>query len=565
MRLKRLWIDGFRNLNNFEINFDNNDGKTVLIGNNGSGKSNVLEAISAIFTGLYKLNTPQRKPNFEYEIEYEFYEDTYKLELKRNHNTLNYTFSKNNTNIQVSQMKANPSNYLPKIIMIYSGEELRVWEKYYKYLYSDFMSFVRSEVQNLPTPNLFYINKFYWNISLLTLLFSDLDGNKNFCKRVLKFNNLDDITIKINFNQRNLTNFTQNVVTSFIENLSQNENEKVFTLNDFKNLMFIGNEKELYLKLMASIMNKESRYKLIENIEIKFGDLTTEDLSEGEKKQILLRASLEILADEKTLVLFDEPDANIHVANKIQIKDMLEEYENRETILTTHSPTLMSVFENKLVYLENGRVEGKQRAEILENISGDLMSFAQQQIILNSDKDILIVEGKTDEKYITVALEKLKLSNSEYENLDFNFIYMGGSDSENLKKLVEQFQPKDNQTIIAFFDNDGAGFKCIKEAFNLTTEKQDFNGTTQNNIHIYLYPKKEGFTNADFEIEDYFKIETLRKFMFDNFRTFQDTKKKFKKNDFAEYCNELEPEEFEGFKTLFNLILQIKEQNNGNS
>ena len=38
MRLKRLKIDGFKNLNNFELDFTEKDGTTVLIGNNGSGK-----------------------------------------------------------------------------------------------------------------------------------------------------------------------------------------------------------------------------------------------------------------------------------------------------------------------------------------------------------------------------------------------------------------------------------------------------------------------------------------------------------------------------------------------
>ena len=42
MKLKRLWLNGFKNLNDFEINFERNDGITLLIGNNGSGKSNIL-------------------------------------------------------------------------------------------------------------------------------------------------------------------------------------------------------------------------------------------------------------------------------------------------------------------------------------------------------------------------------------------------------------------------------------------------------------------------------------------------------------------------------------------
>ena len=58
MRLKRLWIDGFKNLNDFEIDFNDKEGITVLIGNNGSGKSNVLEAISAIFADFPRSHFP---------------------------------------------------------------------------------------------------------------------------------------------------------------------------------------------------------------------------------------------------------------------------------------------------------------------------------------------------------------------------------------------------------------------------------------------------------------------------------------------------------------------------
>ena len=64
MRLKKLYIEEYKNLERVTINFKHNNGTTVLIGNNGSGKSNVLEAISAIFTGLYKMSTPDRKPDF---------------------------------------------------------------------------------------------------------------------------------------------------------------------------------------------------------------------------------------------------------------------------------------------------------------------------------------------------------------------------------------------------------------------------------------------------------------------------------------------------------------------
>ena len=147
MRLKRLKIDGFKNLNNFELDFTEKDGTTVLIGNNGSGKSNVLEAISAIFTGLFKMSTPQRKPKFEYEIEYELNDISYKMSLVKNKNIMNYKFYKNSNVLSVRDFKSNPYIHLPsKVILSYSGEENRIWKLYYKHLHNDFLD----EIKSLP-------------------------------------------------------------------------------------------------------------------------------------------------------------------------------------------------------------------------------------------------------------------------------------------------------------------------------------------------------------------------------------------------------------------------------
>jgi ABC-type cobalamin/Fe3+-siderophores transport system ATPase subunit len=581
MRLKKIWIDGFKNLNNFEIDFENNNGKTVLIGNNGSGKSNVLEAISAIFIGLYKLNTPQRKPNFEYEIEYEIDDVNYKLELKRNNNTLKYRFTKNDENIQVSQIKAQPSNYLPNLIMIYSGEEIRLWDKYYNYSYSDFMKLIRSEIQTLPAPNLFYINRFYWNISLLTLLYSSLQNNIDFCKRILKFDNLDDIKIKVKFNQTNMENFAQNAVTSFINTLSQDNDEQEYTLVNFKSSANVGSERELYLKLMASVMNKESKYKLIESIQINFGDLTTEDLSEGEKKQILLRIALEVLANEKTLVLFDEPDANIHVANKVQIKEMLEEYENRETILTTHSPTLTHAFNEKHIYmLKDGNVEDKNKQEIFAEISNGIWNYQEQNIFLSSTKEIiLLVEGKHDKAHILEAFKRLK---NDYSELDFDIFYADGAN--NLKQLVLGFSTTDfdleNKKIIAIFDDDDDGRKGRSQQNFKKVENSDEIYYLKSNENFYgiLLPEKDGFS-GEFTIENMYpslKFKDAMKDAFDrrnnddNFYNtgINDISKKIKedaKNILVETCKSFIDEDFEHFRKLFDLILEIKRLDNGNT
>ena len=49
MRLKHLYIKDYKNLKDFSLDFENGNGLSILIGNNGSGKSNVLEAYISLY------------------------------------------------------------------------------------------------------------------------------------------------------------------------------------------------------------------------------------------------------------------------------------------------------------------------------------------------------------------------------------------------------------------------------------------------------------------------------------------------------------------------------------
>ena len=52
MKLDKLWIKDFKNLKDFTIDFDVEQKTTVLIGHNGTGKSNLIEALVIIFRDL---------------------------------------------------------------------------------------------------------------------------------------------------------------------------------------------------------------------------------------------------------------------------------------------------------------------------------------------------------------------------------------------------------------------------------------------------------------------------------------------------------------------------------
>lgn len=66
MKIKNLWIESFKNLKHFRIDFDPSCMTTVLLGENGTGKSNLLESLVIIFRDL----DLAAQPAFAYRLEY---------------------------------------------------------------------------------------------------------------------------------------------------------------------------------------------------------------------------------------------------------------------------------------------------------------------------------------------------------------------------------------------------------------------------------------------------------------------------------------------------------------
>lgn len=67
MRLDRVFIDGFKNLKQLDVDFDQRKLTTVLIGQNGAGKSNLIEAITEVFRWV---DLRRHEPRFRYRVEY---------------------------------------------------------------------------------------------------------------------------------------------------------------------------------------------------------------------------------------------------------------------------------------------------------------------------------------------------------------------------------------------------------------------------------------------------------------------------------------------------------------
>jgi len=71
MRLKFAYISQYKNLKDFRLLFDGSSFIDVFVGKNGSGKSNLFEALIEIFRHLHEFGKENSEPNFTYGIHYE--------------------------------------------------------------------------------------------------------------------------------------------------------------------------------------------------------------------------------------------------------------------------------------------------------------------------------------------------------------------------------------------------------------------------------------------------------------------------------------------------------------
>lgn len=114
MKIRSIYIDGYKNLNNMEIFLPEDSSVAAIIGNNGSGKSNILEALTQVFTAVYN----EKPVNFRYRICYSIYDDNFEIS-----NLDGVQFLRNGKKVK----KQDKRGSLPRgIFLYYCGETNRL-------------------------------------------------------------------------------------------------------------------------------------------------------------------------------------------------------------------------------------------------------------------------------------------------------------------------------------------------------------------------------------------------------------------------------------------------------
>ncbi len=560
MKLISLEIDKYKNLSG-TYDFNSQDGYIALIGENGSGKSNLLEAISLIFQGLYnKKGIP-----FNYTIKYQIGNSVYERGKK--------VAKKDGEKIKASEM-----TYPSSLIACYSGEDRRLWELAYKDYYYHY--FNKAIKENYIIPNLLYIDKSCWEIALFSLICEYDKPDINTFLNSLGITDISDIYILFDIDENKLEEFKKHDALSWFNSVIQDGKEvnaKTLATTDPNPTSAVAKKEKKsklifqYLYLLSQPEHNEINkvQKLIREIDIKLKDISFKDLSEGEKKLILIECITKILGDKDSLLLLDEPDAHTHVARKKDLLSAIERFEG-QTILTTHSPVFVNEIYKKhkesLFYLESGKLESSQYINALTKLSAGEIDYINGTIVLSSKK-LLITEGPYDKKYLEQAIEIFSKKDKKYNSLCQIAIIPCNSASNAFTfydQIIKQQIDKYAQIVYLFdYDKEGLnGWKAIteikapqieaifyqsdysekKETKDNVTEEKSF--MVEDLFPLEAYKEKVEYvhnmkTHKEFRCNKQGKTtEAIKKHIQDNYSSFKD-------------------EWFEGYKSILDKLIEI--------
>ncbi|MCI6153387.1 MAG: ATP-binding protein [Fusobacterium perfoetens] len=615
MQIEKLYIKKFKNFKNFEIEFGKENTYDIIIGENGSGKSNLFEAIIEIFLFLLE-KSKDNYFKFEFKIKYKL-EDKI-IEVEYEDNNILYKINE----IEQKNKKKLPKNLLPQTLMLYySGQNERInnyiLEYENKYRGKNKKSIIK---QDKKLRNIFGILKEHKSILLLLLLM--YKENENFNKI------LDEIKIEKNFVEGKMILKTpfylkkkQAIMSIYDENrfwkIKGDIEKKLLELTAGNkgeagtgNEGFFASSQNFYITLdMQVLENLSKKYniyemfsffddlrviEMLEKIELKvkkneevFFDY---NLSEGENQYIIFNTITEVFKDKECIFLLDEPDSFLHPKWQERLIEAIQNKTNskNQILMSSHNLTTVARYAKQPFLLrKNKKIIRAKIDYAISELSSNLAKIDRRDntsTILESYKleetPIILTEGKTDCNIIRKAWQVLKDTEPPFKLIPL-------FSDEFLQRTLISDEIKNNcneKPIIGIFDFDEAfdfWKKITQKDYMEIIENNPYNGLTCKNINKRIYAMllpvnekvenlviKDKKTNKTFEKESRLSIELL-------FYGTDETKDYFKlescvggkrlefynkgqKNKFSTECiSKFSKDSFQNFIPLINKIEQI--------
>lgn len=475
MHIKRLCIKKDHScLKDFDIEFEtideNGGSSTILIGENGAGKSTMLKAILDI---IISFDSDSKKSNIDYTYTLEYIYAQQNIKIRKNERF--YTVIIDRERIPSRTLKTinswlsdNKKRIFPeRIVAFYSGSNNTFYENIqkvnrslslgYKRNFKNYTDFIKSGKVYDPLKKYkrkyIYCDESFVPIYLIAILAGENSYEKSALYKECGLSGIARIDIKLTIDSDDL--FDKRTNSSYSAYKS-NFKEKLFSIVDFIDSRFVElfqngnyrfgkNRKEtvsLYdierlkidpISLLEFFEKLKIFYKaeysvLVENNGINVRDV---DLSEGQRQLIKILGMLGVCKTEDCLVLMDEPDAHMNPRWKYNIKEIIdsvlepdqrsENPINIQTLIATHDPLVINGVSKDYIRIFE-RIDGYTKVRYPDTntegmgIDGLLQSeYYGMPSVLDSE-----TRKKMDEKHdlLVERKEKGKLTKTQERRLD---------------------------------------------------------------------------------------------------------------------------------------------------
>jgi energy-coupling factor transporter ATP-binding protein EcfA2 len=346
MRIDYLKIPKNRNLRDFEIDFDQNAPMTVLLGRNGSGKSNLIENLVEIFMALEKAQAPR----FAYEMKYYCYGQQIEVTADPHAARDRLRVQVNGKAVSGKAFERDVNQYLPaNVFAYYSGWNARLenlFAESTKRYYRANLNETTGRRGNDPSGvrRFFFCRKDYAQFALLSLFFETHELARYIREEILGITEFDSVLFVLKTpwwaRRENRSEFfwgAKGSFTAFMDrlraaSLAPIKNEEALewdvrgrTQSVEKLYLYIRDQAHLDQirapyespKLLFNHLESMFLSDLIEEVRVigrhKSGQTVTfKQLSEGEQQLVTVFGLLLFTKDDETLYLLDEPDSHLN-------------------------------------------------------------------------------------------------------------------------------------------------------------------------------------------------------------------------------------------------------------
>lgn len=400
MKLDELWIKDFKNLKDFQINFDEESSVTTIIGWNGTGKSNLFEALVIIFRDL-DLDKPTE---FAYKLKYICQDKRVSIDYDPER-PVKERLQKEITpiNLVLQSEKIKQELPLPTYVFgYYSGPSNRLREHFADHqrrYYNAILNTKETDTKTLQKikslRRLFYAEDFHSRFVLLAFFLKKDKKISEFLEKYLRIVGLESVLFIMKkpswnskegdarfWNARGLVQkfldrlfsislapmrLSQNVPTGIASRAKQ----EFFYLfvKDAEALATLAQDDKTPSDFFASL-ESTSLSEVIEDVRIKVkirnydGTLTFRELSEGEQQLLVVLGLLRFTKEKESLILLDEPDTHLNPFWSTEYLELLKkivddeepdgktpETDTRHIIISTHDPLVIAGLEKEQVQI----------------------------------------------------------------------------------------------------------------------------------------------------------------------------------------------------------------------